>query len=398
MAPKITKTVVIPKFDMHTYTSTLTLKELNKVIETFGVLKDLHPRLPSADLTMNRLPGDIIVVQAGALSLLYMSGLATDYRHPELSQILRDSEGKGNNNEKNGTVVSKGDPIPDDERPPKRTTDPFPPGSVIPDKNSLQNNVKKPEKKIAEASHSYHSKPKYIDDEEADANRFIPGWRLGNDLQIDSFEKELSIFSSKYFDIGRTLKESYEGMSKNFQLLENVHSRCTKRDRELAGQRGSGTKSKQLIDVEHRVHALQKEKEDLVARLAQSEMNRQSIVKDFILTAISMPQTSVEYQKSLAVPISLSYIASWLGDLGLGQKEEEIAKILLNINNLNIEGSKKIADSHQLPLSELMKIMSDVPIAPVDDQASSSVPVDHIELVNPNSANADVLLDLAEQV
>ncbi|GJV43044.1 hypothetical protein Tco_1427580 [Tanacetum coccineum] len=195
---------------------------------------------------------------------------------------------------------------------------------------------------------------------------------------IRSFEKELSIFGSKYFDIGQTLKESYEGMSKNFQLLDNVHSRCTKRDRELAGQ---------LKDMDREMDEWRKnssdEKEDLVARLAQSEMNRQSIVKDFILTAISMLQTSVEYQKSLAVPISLSYISSWLGDLGLGQKEEEIAKILLNINNLNIEGSK---------------IMSDVSVAPVDDQASSSVSADHIELVNPNSANADVLLDPAEQV
>ncbi|GKE49095.1 hypothetical protein Tco_1480353 [Tanacetum coccineum] len=163
MAPKITKTVVVPKFDMHTYTSTLTLKELNKVIETFGVPKDLHPRLPSADLTMNRLPGDVIGIYVKQLdqcriSLLYMSGLATDYRHPELSQIQRDSEGKEVTMDNyqmlpdwNGTVVSKEDPIPDDERPPKRTTDPFPPGSVIPDKNSLQNNVEKPEKEIAEA-------------------------------------------------------------------------------------------------------------------------------------------------------------------------------------------------------------------------------------------------------
>ncbi|GJY25802.1 hypothetical protein Tco_0400528, partial [Tanacetum coccineum] len=277
-----------------------------------------------------------------------MSGLATDYRHPELSQIQRDSEGKEVTMDNyqmlpdwNGTVVSKEDPIPDDERPPKRTTDPFPPGSVIPDKNSLQNNVEKPEKEIAEAcekkekqalvkaktkriaslcdigflhraTHSYHSKPKDIDDEEADANRFIPGWRLENDLQIDS-DRELK-------DMEREMDEWRQNSSNQVEKIKKL-------------EEDLGTKSKQLINVEHRVHALQKEKEDLVARLAQSEMNRQSVVKDFILTAISMLQTSVEYQKSLDVPVSLSYIASWLGDLGLGQTEEEIAKILLNINN-----------------------------------------------------------------
>ncbi|GJZ38499.1 hypothetical protein Tco_0585062 [Tanacetum coccineum] len=128
-----------------------------------------------------------------------------------------------------------------------------------------------------------------------------------------------------------------------------------------------------------------KDKEALVAQLAQSEMSHQGIIKDFILTAISRLYTSVEYLKNLAGPTSLSYIAGWLGSLGLGRTKEEISKILPNTRNLDIEGSnvwrdrfneiftlkypyvQKIADSHQLPLGELMKIFPNILTAPADD-------------------------------
>ncbi|GJS36283.1 hypothetical protein Tco_0534665 [Tanacetum coccineum] len=60
MAPESLKTVVILKFDMYIYTSTLALKELNQAIKEFCIPEDLRPRLPSPDLTMNKLPGDVI--------------------------------------------------------------------------------------------------------------------------------------------------------------------------------------------------------------------------------------------------------------------------------------------------------------------------------------------------
>ncbi|GKB54796.1 hypothetical protein Tco_0905549 [Tanacetum coccineum] len=60
MAPKRSKPVVILKFDMHIYTFTLTLKELNQAIKEFFIPMDLRHRLPPPDLTMNKLPNNVI--------------------------------------------------------------------------------------------------------------------------------------------------------------------------------------------------------------------------------------------------------------------------------------------------------------------------------------------------
>ncbi|GJW60923.1 hypothetical protein Tco_0110258 [Tanacetum coccineum] len=60
MALESLRPVVIPKFDMHIYTSTLTLEELSQAMREFCIPTDLCPRLPSPDLTMNKLPDDVI--------------------------------------------------------------------------------------------------------------------------------------------------------------------------------------------------------------------------------------------------------------------------------------------------------------------------------------------------
>ncbi|GKF11021.1 hypothetical protein Tco_0048947, partial [Tanacetum coccineum] len=113
-----------------------------------------------------------------------MSGLTTIYQHPELSQILRDPEGKGNNSNMiflrlafiillmlfspsslfvfcrsyYGQLLgasqldqNRCEDILKNQRPPNRTTVPLPPGSAIPLKNLLQKNVEYPNPKIAEA-------------------------------------------------------------------------------------------------------------------------------------------------------------------------------------------------------------------------------------------------------
>ncbi|GKC01695.1 hypothetical protein Tco_0987831 [Tanacetum coccineum] len=60
MAPESSQAVVLPKFDMHVYTSILTAKELKEAITEYCIPTDLHPRLPPPDLTMNRLPSKYI--------------------------------------------------------------------------------------------------------------------------------------------------------------------------------------------------------------------------------------------------------------------------------------------------------------------------------------------------
>ncbi|GJS70105.1 hypothetical protein Tco_0702946 [Tanacetum coccineum] len=53
--------------------------------------------------------------------------------------------------EKNGTIVRKGDPIPNDQCPPVHTTPPLAIGALIPEKSPLQRSVEKPNAKIAAA-------------------------------------------------------------------------------------------------------------------------------------------------------------------------------------------------------------------------------------------------------
>ncbi|GJU86763.1 hypothetical protein Tco_1294309 [Tanacetum coccineum] len=260
MMSKYSKAGLVSMFDMHVHVSTLTLKELEDDIKTYGVTRYLHPRLPDPELTMDSLPTDrhrhrhilslfrvfyklckqghwfsfenktgkrakkcfkeitssllcwkkkfflidrraipdvmawrhrdtdvsddfpirynedhanlvaekIIPLRKPPQSLLFMAGLTTVYRHPDLSQILLDSEGRGNSFSLSITiegqeitmddflcrpnwtriVVSKGDPLPEDQRPPKRTVDPLPFNAAIPAKTSLQQNIKKPDPKI----------------------------------------------------------------------------------------------------------------------------------------------------------------------------------------------------------------------------------------------------------
>ncbi|GKD22065.1 hypothetical protein Tco_1223768 [Tanacetum coccineum] len=52
---------VVPKFDMHTYTSVLTVNKVNSLAEEYAIPLDLRPRVPPSTLTMNKLPADKIV-------------------------------------------------------------------------------------------------------------------------------------------------------------------------------------------------------------------------------------------------------------------------------------------------------------------------------------------------
>ncbi|GKB30612.1 hypothetical protein Tco_0870013 [Tanacetum coccineum] len=69
MVSETLRVVVVPKFDMHIYTSTLTLKELNQVIETYGIPEDLRFLLPSPDLTMNKLLDDVVGIYVEQLEV-----------------------------------------------------------------------------------------------------------------------------------------------------------------------------------------------------------------------------------------------------------------------------------------------------------------------------------------
>ncbi|GKA35218.1 hypothetical protein Tco_0721709 [Tanacetum coccineum] len=55
MALESSRAMVMPKFDMHTYTSIFTTKDLKEAIMKYCIPTDLHPRLPPPGLTMDKL-------------------------------------------------------------------------------------------------------------------------------------------------------------------------------------------------------------------------------------------------------------------------------------------------------------------------------------------------------
>ncbi|GJR64459.1 hypothetical protein Tco_0010524 [Tanacetum coccineum] len=294
MAPESLKLVVIPKFDMHIFTSTLTLEELNQAIKEFCIPMDLHPRRDENPfftflLAVTRYFRDhwfsfknksggrakkffkeitsslkgwkkkfFLIDRRAVPEAMSWRHIDTDVRDDFFTELITMDDFL-NLPDLNGTFVSKGDPIPDSERPPIRTTAPLP---------------------------------------------------VGSDLCISSYH----------------------------DCKEMISHLTTTPKNEVLQEEDLGPKSKQLTDAENLAQVLEEEKRELVAQLAHSEASHQSIIRDFIHTVVNRLQTSMKYRRSLA--ISLSYTTGWLGGLGLGRTEEDIAKILSNTSNMYIEGSK----------------------------------------------------------
>ncbi|GJZ58693.1 hypothetical protein Tco_0614509 [Tanacetum coccineum] len=125
---------VLPKFDMHIYTSELTLSELKTAFEEYCIPLDLHPRLPHSDMTMNKLLSRNIrlyieQLEQGVISMDIFLKLPTW----------------------TGTVVSRGDPILKDQHPELMVTPPLAVGVKIPELTAFQKNLEKPNSKIVAA-------------------------------------------------------------------------------------------------------------------------------------------------------------------------------------------------------------------------------------------------------
>ncbi|GJV88763.1 hypothetical protein Tco_1532701 [Tanacetum coccineum] len=550
MAPESSRAVVLPKFDMHIYTSDLTSSELKEAVEEYCIPPDLHPRLPHPDMTMNRLPSQYIGLYIEQLEqgdrraipdampwrhgdtdlhddfptnysaddsarlsvvlvplrppprhLLYMCGLTTACRHPELR---------------------RGGPIPEDQRPKPRVTPPLETGAKIPDLTAFQKNLEKPNSKIAAARErkekqnlakaeakregtlsatplnqaepktvreptppggpdvvDSHVEKEVVDlshssqsshpghEEEPVNNRYVPNWGLRNDLRVCTFRacrelvshlatpaedeflgglSNVEVVSRAYQTLGQSVLAQGEllkrreqlshdfvdlvnrndanleeldrlrlslqranqdnaGLSNKLSLVDSAHSECPSREKELlervkdlererdewrltasnqVGRIRSLEKElkprvQKLAAVEDQIKVLEDEKLALSARAVQAETERRNLVREFIPTVVRRLHTSVEYRQSLAAPVSLCFTAEWLGGLSLGRGEDEIAQMLSEAKDLDIEGLKsweaqhrelftksypyiqKIADSCDLPMDELLRVSPDVP-------------------------------------
>ncbi|GJT23750.1 hypothetical protein Tco_0893687 [Tanacetum coccineum] len=653
MALKSSRVVVLPKFDMHIYTSDLTSSELKEVVEEYCIPLDLHPRLPHPDMTMNRLPSRyiglyieqleqgglrvpfssfflavikhfgvhvsqlvpmgvnrVILFEVRCISLginpsvslfrvfyklckqghwfsfenktgrgtrkcfkevtsslkgwkkkfflidrraipdampwrhgdtdlhddfptnysandsarlsevlvplrppprhlLYMCGLTTACRHPELRYDIKDQ----NNNvidmdtflklpSWTGTIVSRGGPIPEDQRPkprvtppleteaeakrggaeaneepkkrrkvqkphvsmqsgsegtlsatplnqaePKTVWEPTPPGGpdvvgshvqkevvdlsgntlvstppVAPTQPSAQTEPPTAQKPATSEGHSSQSSHPGHEDELLVSHLATPA--------EDEFLGGLSnveVVSSAYQTLGQSvlaqgeLLKRHEQLSHDFVDLVNrndanlTHSECPSREKELLErvkdlererdelrftasnqveriqslEKELEPRVQKLAAVEDQIKVLEDEKLALSVRAVQAETERHNLIQEFIPTVVRRLHTSVEYRQSLAAPVSLCFTVGWLGGLSLGRGEDEIAQMLSEAKDLDIEGSKsweaqhrerftksypyiqKIADSCDLPMDELLRVSLNVPSAAADRGSTS---------------------------
>lgn len=60
---------VVPKFDMHIYTSKLKQSELDDIVVEYGIPQDLRPALPPDDMNMDQLPEDKIGIYPKQLEI-----------------------------------------------------------------------------------------------------------------------------------------------------------------------------------------------------------------------------------------------------------------------------------------------------------------------------------------
>nr|GEU45334.1 hypothetical protein [Tanacetum cinerariifolium] len=215
MASESSKAVVIPKFDMHIYTFEHTSSEMETAIEENCIPADLHPRLPPPGMTMNRIPSRLKNTKKRTKSdqnrtktgsneclaairlyepsphwdttwghwflfenktkgrakkcfkevTMSLKGWKKKFflldrpcQHLELRYDIKDQDKHVIDMDTflklptwTETVVSKGDPIPEDQHPKPRVTPPLPIGAKLPELTAAQKSLEKPDAKIAAA-------------------------------------------------------------------------------------------------------------------------------------------------------------------------------------------------------------------------------------------------------
>lgn len=161
----------------------------------------------------------------------------------------------------------------------------------------------------------------------------------------------------------RKLKEFriYGNLSTKFKLLEVEHSAYAARETGLSDRvkqleqekeewrkvsEGQVERIRQLEEELGKKNALmseeqadnatlRKEKEDLAITLGQNEMMKLNVVLELVPDVVRRLLDSNEYKTSLAVPLSLSFTAGWLGGVSLDRSKEDLGKILADTVRIN---------------------------------------------------------------
>ncbi|GKA36912.1 hypothetical protein Tco_0723477 [Tanacetum coccineum] len=132
-----------------------------------------------------------------------------------------------------------------------------------------------------------------------------------------------------------------EGLTKKLTMLDNAHSDCPYREKELSDkvkylerernewratasdqvekirslEKDLEPRTQQLKVAKEKVGVLESEKLALSAKVALAEADRKNLIWEFIPKVVERLHTSVDYRKTLATPVSLCFTAGWLGGL-----------------------------------------------------------------------------------
>ncbi|GJY50572.1 hypothetical protein Tco_0441419 [Tanacetum coccineum] len=119
---------VVPKFDMHVYTSVLTSDEVKSLVAEYAIPSDLHPCVPPSGLTMNRLPIDKIGIYDQYLELsgvrvpfsTFLLGKVVEYENERVLAAKRKAQAA-----KDRAVRKRAATEGDSQQPKKKKTTPL---------------------------------------------------------------------------------------------------------------------------------------------------------------------------------------------------------------------------------------------------------------------------------
>nr|GEV88527.1 hypothetical protein [Tanacetum cinerariifolium] len=424
---------------MHVHTFELTSEELKTIIKEYCIPMDLDPRLPPPGMTMDRLPSRYIglyveqLKQRGEVArmseflvplrppprhLLYVCGLTTACRHPELSYDIK-------NQVMNGTAVSIGDPIPKEQHPKPRVT-PLSIGTKLSELTAAQKNLEKPNAKIT-ATREKKEQQNLV---KARVKRAVSGVSkftqipLTMAMRVDWWQTNAFLGSLSNAEVicraYQTLRQSVvaqrellkrheelnrhyvdlrnrnddqleeldqlrpslrrktqenEDLNQRLTLLDSVHSECPSREKELLDkvkdlERERDEWRETISDQVEKIRSLEKDLEPRTQQLAAAE-EKIKVLKGEKLNILGKAAQSEADRKKL--------VREWLGGLSLGRTEDQIAQFLSETQDLDIEGSKsweskhrelftmsypyvqKVSNSCDLPMNELLAVCPDVP-------------------------------------
>nr|GEU62391.1 hypothetical protein [Tanacetum cinerariifolium] len=212
MAPESSKVVVLPKFDMHIYTSELTSSELTTTIEEYGIPMDLRSRLSFPAINMDtflKLPTWTGTTVSRGIPFLRSNG-EEGTKKPGKATAKRAGAGGAKDSKRKRKVQENNESV---QSGPKRLCRlllfvKLLMKLVIVDLNG-NTRVSTPSTEVNQPSphhehHDTHVSPIYDvhspqfsyhnNEDELVANRYVPNWGLRNDLRkvYDSYDLSMS--------------------------------------------------------------------------------------------------------------------------------------------------------------------------------------------------------------